>query len=108
VRYYFVEDPDTFDREQLYGVSERIIRTTPDGSRSSAARPSSLQARLDARCDHCHDWQSALVRCCAHAVRKDATVEGLAVIFTIHNMVITARFRRETMKKIGLPRICSR
>jgi len=24
VRYYFVEDPEYFDREQLYGVSEGL------------------------------------------------------------------------------------
>jgi starch synthase len=105
VRYYFVEDPEYFDREQLYGVSGKDY---PD----NAERFAEFSRAAIEFCKHvwmpdvihCHDWQSALVPVLLRTqYEKDATVEGLAVIFTIHNMGYHGTFPRETMKKIGLP-----
>jgi starch synthase len=105
VRYYFVEDPEYFDREQLYGVSGKDY---PD----NAERFAEFSRAAIEFCKHvwmpdvihCHDWQSALVPVLLRTqYEKDATVEGLAAIFTIHNMGYHGTFPRETMKKIGLP-----
>jgi starch synthase len=105
VRYYFVEDPEYFDREQLYGVSGKDY---PD----NAERFAEFSRAAIEFCKHvwmpdvihCHDWQSALVPVLLRTqYEKDATVEGLAVIFTIHNMGYHGTFPRETTKKIGLP-----
>jgi starch synthase len=105
VRYYFVEDPEYFDREQLYGVSGKDY---PDnGERFAEFSRAAIEfAKHIWMPDviHCHDWQSALVPVLLRTqYEKDATVEGLAVIFTIHNMGYHGTFPRETMKKIGLP-----
>src|SRR6266403_1965947 len=105
VRYYFVEDPEYFDREQLYGVSGKDY---PD----NAERFAEFSRAAIEFCKHvwmpdvihCHDWQSALVPVLLRTqYEKDATVEALAAIFTIHNMGYHGTFPRETMKKIGLP-----
>jgi len=49
VRYYFVDDPEYFDRDGLYGGSSEIIRTTRSGTRNSAALRSSGEACLARR-----------------------------------------------------------
>src|SRR6266403_3287675 len=105
VRYYFVEDPEYFDREQLYGVSGKDY---PDnGERFAEFSRAAIEFCKHVWMPdviHCHDWQSALVPVLLRTqYEKDATVEGLAVIFTIHNMGYHGTFPRETMKTIGLP-----
>jgi len=105
VRYYFVEDPEYFDREQLYGVSGKDY---PDNAERFAefSRAAIEFCKYVWMPDviHCHDWQSALVPVLLRTqYEKDATVEALAAIFTIHNMGYHGTFPRETMKKIGLP-----
>ncbi len=105
VRYYFVEDPEYFDRDQLYGVAGKDY---PD----NAERFAEFSRAAIEFCKHvwmpevihCHDWQSALVPVLLRTqYEKDATVEGLPVVFTIHNMGYHGTFPREAMKKIGLP-----
>src|SRR6195256_6174527 len=81
-RYYFVEDPEYFDREQLYGVSGKDY---PDNAErfaefSRAAIEFSKHVWMP-DVIHCHDWQSALVPVLLRTqYEKDPTVEGLAVI----------------------------
>ena len=52
VHYYFVDDPEYFDREQLYGIAGKDY---PDNAERFGGilprRHRILQARLDARCD---------------------------------------------------------
>jgi len=105
VRYYFVEDPEYFDRDQLYGVSGKDY---PDNAERFAefCRVAIEFSKHVWTPDviHCHDWQSALVPVLLRTqYAKDATVQGVPVIFTIHNMGYHGTFPRETMKKIGLP-----
>lgn len=105
VRYFFVEDPEYFDRDQLYGVSGKDY---PDNAERFAefSRAAIEFSKYVWKPDviHCHDWQSALVPVLLRTqYEKDATVEGLPVVFTIHNMGYHGTFPRETMKKIGLP-----
>jgi starch synthase len=105
VRYFFVEDPEYFDRDQLYGVSGNDY---PDNAERFAefGRAAIEFSKHVWMPDviHCHDWQSALVPVLLRTqYEKDATVKGLPVVFTIHNMGYHGTFPRETMKKIGLP-----
>jgi starch synthase len=105
VRYFFVEDPEYFDRDQLYGVSGKDY---PDNAERfaelSRAAIEFTKHVWTPDVIHCHDWQSALVPVLLRTqYEKDPTVQGLAVIFTIHNMGYHGTFPRETMKKIGLP-----
>jgi starch synthase len=105
VRYFFVDDPEYFDRDQLYGVSGKDY---PDNAERFAefCRAAIEFSKNVWKPDviHCHDWQSALVPVLLRMqYEKDAAAQKLPVVFTIHNMGYHGTFPREIMKKIGLP-----
>jgi starch synthase len=105
VRYYFVEDPEYFDRDHLYGVAGKDY---PDNAERFAefGRAAIEFCKKVWMPDviHCHDWQSALVPVLLRTqYQKDPAVADLPVIFTIHNMGYHGTFPHEVMKKIGLP-----
>src|SRR2546425_11781414 len=62
VRYFFVDDPDYFDRDQLYSVQGKDY---PDNAERfaefSRAAVEIAKHVYPADVIHCHDWQSALV-----------------------------------------------
>jgi starch synthase len=105
VYYYFVDDPEYFDREQLYGVAGKDY---PD----NAERFAEFCAAAIEFCKHvwmpdvihCHDWQAALIPVFLQTrYAEDRSVADLPVVFTIHNMGYHGAFPPGTMKKIGLP-----
>jgi starch synthase len=105
VQYYFVDDPEYFDREQLYGVAGKDY---PD----NAERFAEFSGAAIEFCKHvwmpdvihCHDWQTGLVPVLLRTrYAKDEALKELRVVFTIHNMGYHGAFPRDTMKKIGLP-----
>jgi starch synthase len=105
VRYYFVDDPEYFDREQLYGVKgvdypDNALRF---GEFSRAAIEIAKNV-WPADVIHCHDWQTALVPVLLRTVyAADPLVSGLPVVFTIHNMGYHGLFSRDTLAELGLP-----
>src|SRR6201998_4249740 len=88
VRFYFVEFPEYFDRDALYG--------TPAGDYPDNAERFALFSRavLEAskiigvpQVFHCHDWQSALVPVLLRTLyADDPAFRETAAVFTIHNM----------------------
>ena len=105
VYFYFVDDPDYFDRDQLYGAAGKDY---PD----NAERFAELCGAAIEFCKrvwmpdviHCHDWQSALVPVLLRTrYAHDHALREVPVVFTIHNMGYHGAFPREVMKKIGLP-----
>jgi len=105
VYYYFVDDPEYFDRDQLYGAAGKDY---PD----NAERFAEFGRAVIEFCKHvwmpdvihCHDWQSALAPVMLRTLyASDTALEEVAVVFTIHNMGYHGSFPRETMKKIALP-----
>jgi len=105
VSCYFVDDPEYFDREQLYGVAGKDY---PD----NAERYAEFCGAAIEFCKHvwmpdvihCHDWQAGLVPVLLQTrYAKDDALRELSVVFTIHNMGYHGAFPREVMKKIGLP-----
>ncbi len=105
VQYFFVDDPQYFDREQLYGVGGRDY---PDNAERFAefARAAIELAKQLWMPDviHCHDWQSALVPVLLRtAYTPDPQLSGIPVIFTIHNMAYHGLFARDALARIGLP-----
>jgi starch synthase len=105
VYYYFVDDPEYFDREHLYGVAGKDY---PD----NAERFAEFCGAAIEFCKHvwmpdvihCHDWQAGLVPVLLRTrYAEDRALQEMPVVFTIHNMGYHGAFPRETMKKIGLP-----
>jgi len=105
VRYFFVDDPEYFEREQLYGTGGLDY---PDNAERFAefSRACIEVAKSVWVPDviHCHDWQSALVPVLLRTVHvADAAVRALPVVFTIHNMGYQGLFPKEVMESVGLP-----
>ena len=104
VHYWFVDDPEYFERDQLYGVAGKDY---PDNAERFAlfARAGIEFAKhvWMPEVIHCHDWQSALIPVLLRTqYAADLSVQGLPVVFTIHNMGYHGAFPGETIGKIGL------
>src|ERR1700704_1177597 len=105
VRFYFVECPEYFDRDALYG--------TPAGDYPDNAERFALFSRavLEAtkilgvpHVFHCHDWQSALLPVLLRTVyAEDPAYRDAATVFTIHNMGYQGLFPPETLPLLMLP-----
>jgi starch synthase len=105
VQYFFVDDPQYFDRDQLYGIGGRDY---PDSAERFAefSRASIELAKQIWLPDviHCHDWQSALVPVLLRtAYIADPQLSAIPAVFTIHNMGYHGLFPRDVLARIGLP-----
>jgi starch synthase len=105
VKFYFVEYPQYFDRDALYG--------TPAGDYPDNAERFALFSRAVLEASkilgvphvfHCHDWQSALVPVMLRTVyAEDPAFREVATVFTIHNMGYQGLFPPETLPLLMLP-----
>src|SRR5271157_476081 len=105
VKFYFVEYPEFYDRDGLYG--------TPAGDFPDNAERFALFSRavLEAskilgvpQVFHCHDWQSALVPVLLRTIyAEDPAFVGVGTVFTIHNMGYQGLFPPETLPLLMLP-----
>jgi starch synthase len=105
VRHLFVDDPEFFDRPQLYGDANGDY---PDNAErfaefSRAAIECSKRVWLP-DVIHCHDWQTALVPVLLRTqYAKDPAVRSLPVVLTIHNLAYQGVFPATVLRRIGLP-----
>jgi len=105
VKFYFIEYPEFFDRDALYG--------TPAGDYPDNAERFALFSRavLEAskilgvpQIFHCHDWQSALVPVLLRTIYKDdPAFRDVGTVFTIHNMGYQGLFPPEVLPLLMLP-----
>ncbi|MGO9212222.1 MAG: glycogen synthase GlgA [Terriglobales bacterium] len=105
VKFYFIDYPPFFDREQLYG--------TPAGDYSDNAERFALFSRAVLEASkifgapevfHCHDWQSALVPILLKTLyAEDPAFRAVSSVFTIHNMGYQGQFPPETLPLLMLP-----
>ena len=105
VQYFFIDDPEYFDRDQLYGAAGRDY---PDNAERFAefARAAIELAKQLWLPDviHCHDWQTALVPVLLRtAYAPDPQLSSIPVVFTIHNMGYHGLFPRDVLGRVGLP-----
>lgn len=103
----FVDVPELFDREGLYGNGDGdyadnairfavFSRAALEYLRLRGRRPSVI---------HVHDWQAGLVPAYQKMLfSPDPVVGGVPVVFTIHNLAFQGIFPVETLGEIGLPR----
>jgi len=104
VSYFFVDDPEYFDREQLYGVNGKDY---PDNAARfgefSRAVVEFAKRGWEPDVIHCHDWQVALVPVLLRTQYKaDSALAGVPVVFTIHNMGYHGTFPRTVLPELGL------
>jgi len=105
VRYFFVDDPPYFDRENLYGDKGGDYADNAERFAEFSRVAIEVAKRVwlpDVI--HCHDWQSALVPALLRTqYASDRVVRSLPVVFTIHNLAYQGVFPQEDLRKIGLP-----
>ena len=105
VRFYFIEYPEFFDRDALYGTAAGDY---PDNAERFALFS---RAVLEAskilgvpNVFHCHDWQSALVPVLLRTVyAEDPAFSDVPTLFTIHNMGYQGLFPPEVLPLLMLP-----
>ncbi len=105
IKFYFVEYPQYFDRDALYG--------TPAGDYPDNAERFAMFSRAVLESSkilgvphvfHCHDWQSALVPVMLRTLyAEDPAFREVATVFTIHNMGYQGLFPPETLPLLMLP-----
>ncbi|MBN2209292.1 MAG: glycogen synthase GlgA [Candidatus Coatesbacteria bacterium] len=106
VKTYFIEAPEYFDREQLYG--------TPNGDYPDNAARFGFFAKsvletleaLDFEADivHCNDWQTGLVPVfLKERSENGGFLSNAKTLFTIHNIAYQGLFEGEVLPKLGLP-----
>lgn len=105
VRYFFLDDPEFFDRPGLYGDKNGDY---PDNAERFAEF-----SRVAIECMkrvwlpdlvHCHDWQTALVGVLLRTqYAKDPVVRSLPVVLTIHNLAYQGVFPQAILQRVGLP-----
>jgi starch synthase len=105
VRYCFVDDPEYFDRAQLYGDRSGDY---PDNAERfaefSRAAIEFVKRIWLPDVIHCHDWQTALVPVLLRTQHAtDPAVRSLPSVLTIHNLAYQGVFPRTALETIGLP-----
>ncbi len=105
VRYFFVDDPEYFDRDGLYTL--RGADFPDNGERFALFSKAAIEIVKQVwRPDliHCHDWQTALVPVLLRTMfAGDPLLRGLPVVFTVHNMGYHGLFDRGLLVRAGLP-----
>ncbi|MGH9778103.1 MAG: glycogen synthase GlgA, partial [Candidatus Acidiferrales bacterium] len=104
VRYYFLDYPPFFDREELYTLKGADY---PDNAERFALFSRAALAFLERAgapdLIHCHDWQSALIPVILKsAPAAGAPLAGVPVVFTVHNQAYQGVFPREVLERVGL------
>jgi starch synthase len=104
VTYYFVDYPPFFDREGFYGTAAGDYPDNAHRFLLFSKVVIEIARKFSPDVIHCHDWQTGLVPTLlktAHAA--DATLGGVPVVFTIHNLGYQGSFDASLMGPLGLP-----
>jgi starch synthase len=105
VRYYFLDDPEYFDRDGIYGAHSGDYADNAERFAELCRAAIEFTKRVwlpDVL--HCHDWQSALVPVLLRTqYANDPNVRSLTVVLTIHNVVYQGLFPSTAMRRVGLP-----
>ncbi|HWZ54364.1 MAG TPA: glycogen synthase GlgA [Candidatus Acidoferrales bacterium] len=105
VRYYFLDDPEFFDRDGLYGnKSGEYADNAERFAELSRAAIEFMKRVWLPDVMHCHEWQAALVPVLLRTqYANDPNVRSIPVVFTIHNIAYQGLFPPAAMRRIGLP-----
>lgn len=106
VQVFFIDNPEYFSREQLYGTPQGDY---PDNDRRftffQRAVPESIKA-INFKPDvmHCHDWQTGLLPLYLKTIYKDEPLfQKTKTFFTIHNLAYQGNFPPDSLSVTGLP-----
>ncbi len=100
VRTYFLDAPDLYDRDGLYGHPDDARRFGALAWSALQAAPRLLGGEPDVL--HAHDWQTALAPVYA-ATRLRSRLPDLRSVFTVHNLAYHGSFDKKALPGLGLP-----
>ena len=105
VNYYFLDEPDFFDREEVYGPPGSEY---PDNAeRYSFLARASIYAvdamGLKPQVIHCHDWHTALAPLYLKYDKAPSQLFSVPVVLTIHNLAYQGHYGSQILPAIGLP-----
>lgn len=105
VQTYFVDCPEMFDRDGLYGTS---TATYPDNAErfSLYCRAVIEASKVVGVPDvfHAHDWQAGLVPVLLRTVyESDPALRRVGIVFTVHNAGYQGEFPRSVLRTLLLP-----
>jgi starch synthase len=105
VQFYFIDYPEFFDRDALYGTS---LGDYHDNAERFAlfSRAVIEASKILGVPDvfHCHDWQSALVPVLLRTLyEQDPAFRNVPTVFTIHNIGYQGLFSPDTLPLLMLP-----
>ena len=105
VRYFLVDDPGFFDREQLYG--ETGVDYPDNAGRFCEFSRVAIEFMKRVWLPdvvHCHDWQTALIPVLLRTQHiDDPVMRSLPVVLTVHNLAYQGVFPKEMLKALSLP-----
>lgn len=105
VTVYFIEHPDYFMREELYGT---LVGDYQDNDRrftyfQRAALKAAEKLKLAPDIVHCHDWQTGLVPVYLKTTETGyAPFQKARSVFTIHNLAYQGNFPPDSFPATGL------
>ena len=105
VQFYFVECPELFDREQLYGTQagDYLDNWERFGLFARAVLEASKQLDVP-DVFHVHDWQSSMVPVYLRTTYgNDPVLRNVGTLLTIHNAGYQTYFPPQTVEKLLLP-----
>jgi starch synthase len=105
VQYYFIDYPDYFDREALYGNSFGDYHDNAERfALFSRAVLEAAKILGVPQIFHCHDWQSALIPVLLKTLYAgDPAFQKTATVFTIHNLGYQGLFPPDILPLLTLP-----
>lgn len=105
IRYYFVDYPNYFDRDALYGTA--VGDYTDNAERFALFSRAVIEgSKIVGVPDvfHCHDWQTGLIPVLLRTLyAQDPAFHDSATVFTIHNMGYQGLFPAEILPLLMLP-----
>ena len=105
VRYFFVDDPEYFDRDGIYGTSAEEYPDNAERYGEFCRTAIEIAKHIwPADVFHCHDWQTGLVPALLRtSYADDPLVKNTPVVFTIHNLGYQGIFARGVLERAGIP-----
>jgi starch synthase len=106
VRTIFIDHPDYFDRDYLYGTANHDYPDNPErfAFLSKAALTWALASGNQYDVAHAHDWQAGLLPVqLTQMFRMHQISRRIPCVFTIHNLAYQGVFDASWLPRLGLP-----
>ena len=107
VQFYFVDHPDFFDRDGLYGPKSGAGDWTDNAARFGLFSRAVIEATKQLGVPdifHLHDWETAFVPILLRTVyASDPALRSAGTVFTVHNAGYQGSFPPSTVGELLLP-----